>query len=331
MLLDFTRKTYTQTAILLCFTLLLLWCRQLSGVPVSEVTNEPLMPLAALLQEGMLAIGNTLSMVLAMAFTLCLAYLLMYIMQKQDLLRRQDHLVAFIFILLSCSLPTQQLLGGAQIAALLCLIALDKHLNLYHAQNTAKHIFTAAFAVGIASLFYPPALLFFFVILVGTAFLKVYNWRDFFICIFGLLTPLALGLIYYHITGENMDKPLSVMVSYFTPDKPLFLSLDHFNEGYICIGFIGLLCLIAAFTNARGILSNIRVSKMFGTLRLSFFVILIGSFIFPAMFTGSMLILLAIPASILLVNYLSGIRKAKWANLLLLLFIASCFLLQLFF
>ncbi len=333
MLLDFTRKSYSRIIVLFCATMLLLWLKQiLLGQVLPIADNEATMPLTGLLKSFMQT--PLLEAIYVAVITLISAVLLMGIVLKHDILRGHDYLAALIFILFCLALPSQKQVCGAHLAVFFCLLSFNRLLLVYNRTGKSGNFFLATLFIGIAGLFYPPALLFLPIFLLGIGLLKVANWRDFFLAIFGTITPFIFAASYYHLFNQDLSRPIDTIIFYFTPGTPTFikeLRFPDFNIGYIYAGYIILLTIISTISNVRGISSNIKTSRILGILRLAVGVLLIGAVIFPAMRTSSMFVLIGFPASILTTCYLVGIRRVKAANVQLILLIASFLLLQLYF
>jgi hypothetical protein len=274
-----------------------------------------------------------LESVYVILITLISAAILMVIVPKHDLLRGYDYLSAFIFILLSLSFPIQKQVSGVHLAVLFCLSSLNRLLCIYNRTEKSGNIYLSTLYVGIAGLFYPPALLFLPIFLISIALLKVFNWRDFFLGISGTITPFIFAASYYHVLGKDILQPINTIIYFFTPSTSIIDSVrfEEFNIGYLYFGYIALLIFIATISNVRGISANIKKSRMLGILRLLIGFLLAAVIIFPAMQTPFMLTLMAASAAILITSYLSGIRRVKIANIQLILLIISCILPQFYF
>ncbi len=335
MLLDFARKTYLRIIVLFGATILLLWLKQIIlGRALSVNDNEVAMPLVNLLNS--LVQMPLLQAIYVIVVTLISAALLMGIVLKHDILRGHDYLAALIFILFTLALPDQKQVCGAHLAIFFCLLSFNSLLSIYNRTGKSGNVYLATLFIGVAGLLYPPALLFLPIFLFGIGLLKVFNWRDFLLAIFGTITPFIFAASYYHLLGKDLMQPIDTIIFYLTPGTPFFMNmkeftLPDFNIGYIYVGYIALLTLISTISNVRGISSNIKTSRILGILRLAIGILFIATVIFPAMQTPSMLILIGFPASILITCYLAGIRRVKAANVQLILLIASFLLLQFYF
>lgn len=302
------------------------------GEIVSLEYTEATMPFTALLR-GFIPSPMVESICVAI-ITLISAVILMIIIFKHDVLRERDYLAAFIFILLNLSLPNFKQVSGAHIAVLFCLLSFNRLLSIYNKAAKSSDSYLSTLYIGVAGLFYPPALLYLPISLMGIALLKVFNWRDFFLGTFGTITPFIFAASYYHFLDYDIQKPIGIIVSYFTPGIPFFLEgveTSIFNIGYVYLAYIALIILIATILDVRGISASIKTSRILGILRLAIAVLLAAMVAFPAMQTSYMLILVGFPASILTASYFSGFRKAKVANVQLILFVISCILLQFYF
>lgn len=256
----------------------------------------------------------------------------MFIVLKHEIIRERDYLIAFIFILLSLCLPSQKVVNGIHLAIFFCLLSLNKLLSIYYSTQSTGQIFLAAFYVGIAGLFYPPALIYLPILTIGIVFLKVFNWRDLFISISGAATPFVFAFAYAHLVNRDISHLADTISSFFTPGLPFFLSqsytIPEFNWGYVCLGIICLVGVIATFSNVRGITANIKISKVQGCLRVAILIIVCAGLCFPSIQISSLFVLAAIPSSILIASYLSGIKRVKKANFILIVFTTCCLLLQ---
>lgn len=333
MLLDFARKTYPRTIVLFVIALILLWLKQILVGEVAHIEHDELiMPLAAIADN--LISSPLWGSIAVIAVTLISAAMFMVIVFKHEILREHDYLVALIFILLSLSIPIQKQVFGAHIAVFFCLLSLNRLLSIYNRGGMSGSIYLATLYIGVAGLFYPPAFLFLPILLLGITLLKVFSWRDFFLSIFGTVTPLVIAASCYHLLDKDIQPSIAIILSYFTPGTPFFverIQLPDFNIGYIYFGYIVLLILVASISNVRGMSANIKTSRILGIFRLAIGILFIAGISFPAMQTPLMLTLCSMPAAALVTSYLSGIRRVKTANIQLILLIISCILLQFYF
>lgn len=331
MLLDFTRKTYTRTFVLYFITISVLcgqWLYKSASLPL--LPDGSIVPLAAevrRLAAGVIPWGEKIALIIIVLLS---AFLLLHIVLKNELLREKDYLAPYILILLSVSLPSQLQLGGAHIAALFGLLSIANLLRVYQQTLVAGNLFISTFLAGVASLFFPPALLLLPSVVVGVAFLKVFSWRDMLIALFGFFTPFILLVASYHLADVDIMPSVELYLAYFLPATKLTGAIGTFHWGYIPFSFIMLVCLLSLLPIGRSI-PSIRVSKALMVFRITLMLISLAILIFPAMRSGATLTLSAIPASVLVAHLLAGIRSERKANLLLIAFMLCCLLLQLFF
>jgi len=100
------------------------------------------------------------------------------------------------YILIASSLPAFLCLSPVHLANTFLILALIALMDTYKQSSCAALIFNTGMWVGIASLFYPPFLLFFFAGVAGLNVLRAYKIQERLMLLAGLATPFWLAALY---------------------------------------------------------------------------------------------------------------------------------------
>ncbi len=145
------------------------------------------------------------------------------------------------YILVASSLPAFLCLSPIHIANTFLIIALSVLMTTYKQPSGADYIFNTGMWIGIASLFYPPFLLFCFVAMAGLNVLRAYKIKERLMIFAGMATPyLLVGL--YCFWYNNLHSFIDIQFI-----KPFgFWSFAKYNlqELIVELSFWGLLILI---------------------------------------------------------------------------------------
>ncbi len=129
--------------------------------------------------------------VLFVALVLIQAVALNYIIELHKLFPSLHSLVALSLVFLIALFNQSLYLAPPFWANFLLLFALHKILSSYNDDSIGK-IFDAGFAIGIASLFYMPAIIMTFFFLISLTITRIFNWREWVIAIASVFIPYFL-------------------------------------------------------------------------------------------------------------------------------------------
>jgi hypothetical protein len=206
------------------------------------------------------------------------------------------------------------------LASTFIILALGKALRLFKQQHCFGELFDMGFLIAVASLFYKPALLLFFLLLIAIFIMRPFNWREWVINISGFVTVYFLtGTCFYITDGLNgfiqqhlLSAKPDVSASSFTggislPVVGIFTGL-LFAAGLL----VFLFNFLKSTVQARKLLTNIAWA----------FVLSAASVALAGAVTAAHFVILGVPLSIIITYLFMHIRRVKFANVLHLIWLA---------
>ena len=308
MIIRFFKSSYFSRLLTLIVLILVLWLPGPAVAPVSN-TNFP-------------GINLWLQQLLAIIIFFLTVFLVNEVVTKHRLSDKNSYLTAFFFILIGSgsgflTRPTPFLLAAFFFALF--------YRKLFDFQNSTKIIataFDAGLFLGIASLFFPPLVLVIPLIWIALLIYQADQWRPYITAVLGLLSPW-----FFVFSGNFWFNRLPEML-------PGFLHYFHFrtvwlpfanNPDLIMFLLVALTTFIGAFS-LIGRLSSLNISlrqhalvSLWGLLFCSLVVMFFDAPIEALMLT-------ALPASLIVGIFFAQIKKLKWANLFVLLWILFVFI-----
>jgi len=210
-------------------------------------------------------------------------------------------------------------------AALFLILTIDRIFNAYDKEVIHSNAFEAGIFLAIGSLFYLNLAFFFPFLWIGFIIIKPkVNWREYILSTLGFILPWLAALAYYAGTGQS-DELIGVL-------KENISSHQSFLVGnlpiQIYLGFLGFLTLLASFL----ILSQydgkkISSRKYFKAFFWIFLMSCILTIANPAV-SQDIIVLLAIPLTYLISNYLIYMKRPIWGEIYLSILIAGVIYLQ---
>ncbi|MGE0635242.1 MAG: DUF6427 family protein [Bacteroidia bacterium] len=264
-----------------------------------------------------------LSELVAFALVLTQSFYLNYIINKHDLREsreRTNFLTALFGILLLSLFPAFRTLLPQHFSAIFLLLLLDRVFDSYRKDSAFSNCFDAGFFASIASLFYLPSAVFFFLVWAGFVVLRPFNWREWVISFLGFIIPWVIVISYYFWfdrLSDFFEQQITVWfsASYFDFDKP--------EHAELILIFSGIL-FFPALMNFLKMMSSGKVkTNKFLLLFLWFLLIaVVSAFVFPvASYTH--FTLAAIPLAVIVANWFLSLKKAWIAESLFLILLGA--------
>jgi hypothetical protein len=245
------------------------------------------------------------------------ACLLFIINRKHLFVAGQEQFMLLLFILISSSVPHSQQFSGAQAAVLFVLLSLHYLFRSIQAMKATSSLFLSSFFAALAGLFYFPSVIVLFTLFIGILISKPFAWRDWMAYLTGMATPCCYLLFYHYLRYGTCAGMWDAVMENFPPPAMPEMTLSAPE-----ISLIVLLTMIAlcAFLPSRSGSSLVKVkhTRMRQILKCLLFCLLLSIVPFNASQPG-IIILVAIPVSILVANYYDHIRRKKLFQLLLFL------------
>lgn len=246
------------------------------------------------------------------------SFFISYLTTENEIVKKDNFLPAFIYLLFSYSAVTSNQLQPLLIANLLVLISLRFLYNSYRNENALSDSFGAGFLLTLASSFYTYYILIIPIGIIALLILKSFNWREWLSFLFGALAPIYIYMcISYLLLGE-FNEPFE-LVSKCLKSAQLPVISEFYLVFILITAF--LFCLALFYYITKGFGSRVKIQKS------KFILIWLTAFTFDVSLldTSSNFFLLPamLPLSIIIGDYLGEIKQLKIANTLLLLFIAG--------
>lgn len=267
---------------------------------------------------------------LALLSTIIQAFYLTSIINRHSALKETSHLPALLFVVMMSCFPEQLSFNPLIIANFFIIAFLNYVFNLYRAEKAVFSSFDAGFFIGMAAMFYWPALFLFPLIWAALLILRSFEWREWIASLFGVLLPFVFfsaTLFWFDMFSFDSIK------SIFEPFTQVQISAVYNSTYFILFGIL-LFIVIASlvrFSKDLGTFSKLRTRK-FLTLLVWFFIFAALSYLMSKKSTMVSLSFLAIPLAVLISNYFLSIKKVLFAeSLFLILIIAVIYNQVLFF
>lgn len=247
------------------------------------------------------------------------AVLISFYTVRQEVVEKTNYIPSFLYVFFSAITLNNSLIHPSLIANVFILLSLIYITDTYREEYVLSKIFNAAFFISIAMFFYINYaffIIFFFIVLL---ILRPFNWREWFVGISGLITPVFI----YSCIGYLINIPFTDFFTYlsnlFTNFQKPLLS-EYFYPLFLCLWLLILLGIGKHFS--RGLGAKIKTQKNLG---LMYWLLLLSLINFFSKNNNSYFPFIAsiIPISVLLSDYFYNIKQLKISNTLFFLLLAS--------
>lgn len=325
MLLKLLKSNQAYHFLLIPFIAILLWGRSFvvnTVFPFYESENMmPLyQPIQLLLNQNQLADN-----LVALAFIILLSFLILKLNFQYSFIRSRTFLPSALFVLITSCIPDLHAMHPVYPAALFLIITIDKVFGAYDQERYHSNAFEAGVLIAIGSLFYLNLIFFFPVIWFGFLIIKQkVNWREYILSTLGFLLPWAVAFLFYQITGDAESFILTLEKNMLSPQ--VFLSqglpIQIFMGYLIFLTLLGSFFMVAQYDEKK--ISSRRFFKVFFWIFLISVVLIVAG---PAV-SHEIMIILAIPLTYLISNYLLFIKRQFWGEVFLFILTAAVIALQ---
>ncbi len=271
---------------------------------------------------GKSALANNL---LAMVFVIILSFLVLNLNTTFAFIRIRTFLIANIFVLIISGILSLHTLHPVYFGLLFLLFAIRRIFQSYDKHVAHSNAFDAGFLIGIGSLFYLNLVFYFPMVWFGFMIIRKRNeWRNFVLPIFGFILPWVFAFSYYFLFDEIDLFKQSVEQNFLSQNNLLQSNISLL----IYLGFLIVLTLLSSFFLARQYdEKKISTRKFFQIFLITFIISIIVLIAVPSV-SQEILVIMALPLSCLISNYLIFMKRQFWANVLLYIFIALVIYLQ---
>ncbi len=325
MLLKSLKSNPTYHFLLIPIIAFALWIKSfMQPIPFPFYPGEDAMilyqPISALLGKSLLA-----SNIVALVFVILLAFLIFKINVQYSFIKVRTILPSVLFIVITSGLHELHAMHPVYAAALFLILTIDRIFNSYEKEVIHSNAFDAGTLLSIGSLFYLNLVFFFPFLWIGFIILKPkVNWREYILSTLGFALPWLAALAYYAATGQSDELMVTIKAN-----LSLHGSLLKGNLAVqIYMGFLALMIVLASFS----LLSQYDGKKISSRkyFKAFFWIFLICCTLIPAnpAVSQDIIILLAIPLTYLISNYLIYMKRLIWGEIFLYILIAGVIYLQ---
>ena len=236
---------------------------------------------------------------------------------RKNALTQDNSFALFFYVLFFGMFPFSFENVSLLVTNFFLLLSFRKIYSLRTSYKTKEKIFDSAFWIGIASLFYDWS--FVYIILLYLAIIVFWknDWKNFFIPIFGFVTPLFLLYVYFLAT-DNLDQFHKIWHLDYGFNYQDYKQNTHLYPILLMTIFI----LFSIYSTTKKSLSAKKEFKAIWTILIFQTAVSILLALIAPIKNGSEFIFLFFPLSILFANYFQNINRYWLKEVILYLFLA---------
>jgi len=323
MLLKLLKSNYLYNYVLLpVIGLMLIVGTLLQDGMIYPVFSSSAGPLSFILNG--IELSQTWAVLINYALILLISLLLLHINEYYSMANNATFLPAYLFLFIVYAIPNLQILQPIFLSALFITLSFRNIFSSVDQKYTVNKAFNAGFLIGLAGLFYTYATLTVVIIPITIYILRNnLNWRNLLSPLLGAILPWLYLLVYY----------------FFFKDISLFLeiigeslhttSVDLFSNPiiFVYLSYLILITLVASFFIIKQYgEKNIKTRRYYKVLFVYFVATLILLLIPSVSF--EIIVLISLPLTFLLTNYLAHIKRRFWAELFFTILVITSIILQ---
>jgi hypothetical protein len=254
----------------------------------------------------------SLTVSIALILVVIQALVLFYVYQSNSFFKRSNFLPAIIILLAYSWSSKYQTMHAILPAAIFIVIALYSIMGMYGRQAAYHQVFTAAFSIGIASLFYIP--LAFLLLMIWFTFItyRISSWREYAVSVIGFILPFLYyisGLFWYDNLPKGLYRLSASMFNFMLPPR-----LSAVNTIWLYVsGFVMVVTMVAVLNLMNDKLISLR-RRSWILFNFSFAVLII--MLLPGWPILSINYLFAIPMSFFITGSVTLIKRKFWFEML---------------
>jgi hypothetical protein len=282
------------------------------SLPVLTPADGPLYKLLL----DFLYLYPALTVAVSLLFVIIQALVLFYVYQSNGFFGRSNFLPAIIILLAYSWNGNYQTMHALLPAGVFIIIALNALMSMYGQPAAYHHVFTTAFSLGIASLFYIP--LTYMLLLIWFTFItyRISGWREYAVSVIGYLLPF-IYYVSWLFWSDSLPEGLSLLTgSLFNLVLPARLSL--INTIWLSVSAFFVVVTMMAVLNVMGdklISLRRKAWVLFNFSLTSIIVVLFAGW--PILSTNYLFV---IPMSFFITGSLMLIKRSFWFEMLALVY-----------
>lgn len=246
------------------------------------------------------------------------------IVNELKLFVNNNFVPALLYITIGCLLLPYLPPNPVMLANTFIVLVISGMFRVYGSHQAYAEIFDVGFMIALASLFYLPALSLIILLYIALGILRAYNWREWLVGTFGVVTPYFLLGTYYFLFGQ-LGTFLESQFGNLFYRPGIYMSFELPTQ--VVGGYLMLLLVMAlVYMQATYLKSQIQIRKV---LLLLGWAILILSLSFTMNQADSVrhFAIISVPLSVILSYYLLNFGKRRIRELiyLILVLLVLCF------
>lgn len=279
--------------------------------PVPAVLTPSDGPLYKLL-VNLLQQFPVLTVSVALTLVIIQALILFYVFQANGFFKRSNFLPAIIVLLSYSWNSDYQTLHAILPAGIFIIIALNSMMRMYGQQEAYRPVFTAAFSIGIASLFYLPLAFLLLMIWFTLITYRISTWREYAVSLVGFILPLIYyfsWLFWSDTISSGLHQLSETMFKLILPPR-----LSTINTIWLSAsGFILFVTMVAVLNIMGDKLINLRRRSwvLFNFSFAVFFIMLLTGW--PVLSANY---LFAIPLSFFITGSVTMVKRKFWFEMM---------------
>lgn len=238
--------------------------------------------------------------------------------------RERTFLPVYLFMFIILGFPGLHVIQPVFIAAIFILLALHNLFASFEKRKVIINGFNAAFFIGVAGLFYPGLNILVFLVPASLYALKnKIGLREWVASFIGLLLPHLYTFTYYFLTN-NLNDFISIYTNLITfKDFYFFIQIPVIAY----FAFLMILTFVASLFMLKGYDEKKISTRGYFKILFFFFASSLVLFAVPVV-SYELIVILALPLTFLLTNYLTFMKRRFWAEFFFILLIAFSVVLQ---
>jgi len=263
--------------------------------------------------------------ILALIFVILLAFLILKLNIQYAFIRVRTFLPPSLFILIASGMHDLHAMHPVYPAAIFLILAIDRIFATYDKEVIHSNAFDSGIFLAIGSLFYMNLVFFFPLLWIGFIILKPkVNWREYVLTTLGFVLPWLVAITFFFASGRS-DEFIQTLQSNITFHQSFLrnnLPIQIFSGFLILMTLLGSVFLLSQFDGKK--ISSRRFFKIL------FWIFLISMVLTLAnrAVSQEIIVLLAIPLSYLISNYLIFMKRQSWGEFFIYILLAGVIYLQ---
>ncbi len=325
MLLKALKSNHTYHFLLIPFIAIALWVRSFMNPATYQFFEGEDQMLLYQPFQYLVGANPVASHIVALVFMILIAFLILKLNVQYSFIRGRTFLPPSLYILITSGVSDLHALHPVYPATLFLILTIDRIFNSYEKEVIHSNAFDAGIFLSIGSLFYLNLAFFFPWLWIGFLIVKPkVNWREYILTTLGFALPWAGALGFYMATSQT-DVIIRLLETNFTL-KQTFLWGNLPVQIYV--GYLVLLTLFGSvFLLSQYDGKKISSRRFFKSLFWIFLISVVLILTVPAV-SQEIIIILAIPLTYLISNYLIFMKRQTWGEVFLYLLVVAVILLQ---